>query len=833
VLVAAPTGSGKTVVAEYAVGLAHHAGRRAFYTTPLKALSNQKFTDLQQRFGSREVGLLTGDNSVRGDAPIVVMTTEVLRNMIYEDPRSLDALAIVVLDEVHYLQDVARGAVWEEVIVHLPAHVRLVSLSATVSNAEEFADWIQTVRGETDVVIEEQRPVELVHLYAARDRANEELVVVPTFVRDGDALVPNSQAVRLDRAGASGRRRSRYSTPWRVDVLDHLAHHDLLPAIFFVFSRAGCNDAVEQAAQAAQSGLRLTDRDERRRISEIADRHLEGLTDDDLDALGYPHWMAALEQGIAAHHAGIVPPMKEAVEEAFAAGLVKVVFATETLALGVNMPARTVVIERLSKFTGERHEMLTPGEYTQLTGRAGRRGIDDIGYALVYWNPFVSFDQVAALASRRTYPLRSSFRPDYNMAVNLVRRYDEPRAHHLLSLSFAQYHADRDIVVVERRLERERAALARRRAEADAGPGDIAEYRRLVAAVDDELRRRRDTTAPHQLRPGDVLAAPRYGPVVVLRPGTGGGRVMALTRDARTVRLARRDVVTARRTGHLALPRPFRPNHEEFRRAAAERLVAVAAPTTEREPLVGADPLTELRARVAAHPAASDPALARRLDAAREADRLEQRVAKLERRLSGRSDSLARQLDRVLDVLRAWGYVEGWGLTPAGELLARLYSESDLLVAESIREGLLDGLTPEEMAGAVSAFTYRRRGPDGDVPVPPRTWPTARLRARLRGVEEIGRDLALVEQDARLPLSPPPDPGLAAALYEWATGHDLGSILDAEEMTGGDFVRNVKQVVDLLRQIADHAPDPDTGRTADHAADACLRGIVAASTFLA
>src|SRR5947209_16461600 len=430
VLVAAPTGSGKTVVAEYAVAKALATGGKAFYTTPLKALSDQKFGDRSRRHGPEKVGLLTGDNSINGDAPVVVMTTEVLRNMIYAASSALDGLRYVVLDEVHYLQDRYRGPVWEEVIIHTPPEVDLVCLSATVSNAEEFADWIETVRGATTAIIEERRPVELNHLYLVGDREEDHLRLLRTFV-DGK---PNPEAVRLESRPAHrgdqwrARPRGRLYTPRRAEVVDPLWDAGMLPAIHFIFSRAACDDAVKQCLD---SGVRLTTPEERRQIRAIAEAKVEALSDDDLRVLGYGAWLTGLEAGLGAHHAGLVPPFKEAVEACFGAALVKAVFATETLSLGINMPARSVVIEKLTKFTGERHEFLTPGEYTQLTGRAGRRGIDDVGYAVVLWSPFVPFDQVASLAGARTYALTSSFRPTYNMAANLVRRYPPSTAHHL------------------------------------------------------------------------------------------------------------------------------------------------------------------------------------------------------------------------------------------------------------------------------------------------------------------------------------------------------------------------------------------------------------------
>ncbi|MBA2607724.1 MAG: DEAD/DEAH box helicase, partial [Actinobacteria bacterium] len=464
VLVAAPTGSGKTVVAEYAIECALAGGGKAFYTTPLKALSNQKFGDLIARHGADKVGLLTGDTVINGDAPVVVMTTEVLRNMIYAGSSGLDALRWVILDEVHYLQNPYRGAVWEEVIIHLPQSVNLVCLSATVSNAEDFADWIGTVRGTTDAIIEERRPVELEHMYLVAERDSERMHLLPTFV-DG---LPNRQAAALDNRIEKNtypkpHQRRKLATPRRAEVAHVLADNAMLPAVYFIFSRKGCDEAVRQCMY---NGLRLTTSEEREQTRAIAESHVRGLSDADLAALGYETWLSGLEMGVAAHHAGLVPPMKEAVEELFAATLVKLVFATETLSLGINMPARTVVIEKLTKFTGDHHEMLTAGEYTQFTGRAGRRGLDDVGYAVVLWSPFVPFDQVAALASRRTYALRSSFRPTYNMAANLIRRYAPDEARHLLNLSFAQYRADRVIVQHEAAIERLVGDIAKARAQA-------------------------------------------------------------------------------------------------------------------------------------------------------------------------------------------------------------------------------------------------------------------------------------------------------------------------------------------------------------------------------
>jgi ATP-dependent RNA helicase HelY len=852
VLVAAPTGSGKTLVAEYAIERALADGAKTFYTTPLKALSNQKFGDLVRRHGRERVGLLTGDNSVNGEAPVVVMTTEVLRNMIYAASPTLDGLRYVVLDEVHYLQDRFRGPVWEEVIVHLAPEVDLVCLSATVSNAEEVAAWIETVRGATTAVIEERRPVELRNLYLLGERATGALHLLPTFVGHGETVRPNPEIERLERprrrtgggsgtwggtGGSAQRLRPKLRTPSRVEIVELLADQQMLPAIQFVFSRAGCDQAVDQCLAA---GIRLSTSDERSQIRRIAQHHTRGLDAEELDVLRYREWLVGLEAGFGAHHAGLVPPMKEAVEEAFAAGLVKVVFATETLALGINMPARSVVIEKLTKFTGERHEFLTPGEYTQLTGRAGRRGIDPLGYAVVCWSPFVGFEQVAGLVARRSDALTSSFRPTYNMAVNLVRRYSAATAHHLLNLSFAQFRTDRDVVSLERELGRTQDILGRQREAAVSAYGDVEEYRRLVSELAATRRERGGgrgvARALDTLHPGDVLVVGRRGGrVVVLAQESrrnGPPRVLALNEAKTLVRLGASDFdAPPEAVGHIELPEPYAPRSPAFRRSAVESLRRVRVRGGGRR--ASRDEVQDAEAAVAAHPVAQDPERDARVRASVAVERLEREATRLERRVRGRSESLARQFDRVLGVLESWGYVDGWSLTDAGETLAGIYTECDLLLAESIREGHLDGLDVAELTAVASCFTYERRGPDGDAPAPPPRWPSSRVAERARAIERLWRSLSAAEEDTGLPETRPPDPGFTLYAAEWARGDDLADVLADDELTGGDFVRNVKQYVDLLRQIALVAPDPLTRKRAHEGAEASVRGVVAAASALA
>ncbi|MBI2710774.1 MAG: DEAD/DEAH box helicase [Actinobacteria bacterium] len=834
VLVAAPTGSGKTIVAEHAVRAALASGRKAFYTTPIKALSNQKYADLAAEHGAGRVGLLTGDNAINGEAPIVVMTTEVLRNMVYAASPSLRGLAWVVLDEVHYLQDPYRGPVWEEVIIHAPPEVRLVCLSATVSNAGELADWIREVRGPTEVVVEERRPVELQNLYAAFDKSSRDLVVIPTLV-DGR---PNSMGERLDgdlvrgalRQGPQGARpRRRFGTPRRLEVVEWLAEEDLLPAICFVFSRAGCDDA---ARGLLEGGVRLTSAEERRRIRAIAEDRTAALSDADLDVLGYDLWLAGLEHGVAAHHAGMVPPFKEAVEACFVEGLVKVVFATETLALGINMPARSVVIESLTKFSGEHHDMLTPAEYTQLTGRAGRRGMDELGRALVLWSPYVRFDQVAALAMSRRFALTSAFRPTYNMAANLVRRYDEAEAHNLLNRSFAQFQADRSVVSLQSRLDQRRATLTRLEADARCDAGDVEEYRRLLRADDESRRAASSRTAVNdafaQLRPGDVMwiGARRVAVLSVSWRGRDRARLHAVDDRGRQTSWSVGDLdEPPLRVGSIELPEPYAPNQRAYQQAVARALARSDSGRRRGRRPSRAVP----EALAPQHPVAACPDAAAHVRAAGHVERVRREVADLERRVGGAAGTVARRFDAVLGVLRDRDFVRGWALTHRGRLLVRIFHESDLLVAEAVAAGVLDDLDPAALAGVASAFTYEHRS---RTPPPPPWFPSPAARRAYDAIDALAARLNADERAARLPETRPPDPTFIALAHAWALGEDLDRVLEDEDLSGGDFVRNVRQLMDLLRQIADAAPRAATRDAARAAAAALFRGVVAASAVV-
>src|SRR5665213_15841 len=634
VLVAAPTGSGKTLVGEFAVHLALAEGRKCFYTTPIKALSNQKYADLVRRYGPSKVGLLTGDNTINGEAPVVVMTTEVLRNMLYASSPTLTGLGYVVMDEVHYLADRIRGGVWEEVIIHLPESVRLVSLSATVSNAEEFADWLVTVRGETTVIVEEHRPVPLwqhmmvgPRMYDMFIADGRELKVNPELARVTGNEERRGRAVDRSRSGNRGDRRPRRrDTPSRVDVIERLDADGLLPAITFIFSRAGCEGAVVQCLRA---GVRLNTPGEAAEVRAIVEERTTSIPEEDLHILGYHEWLEALQRGIAAHHAGMLPTFKEVVEELFTRGLVKAVFATETLALGINMPARTVVLEKLVKWNGEAHVDVTPGEYTQLTGRAGRRGIDVEGHAVVLWTQGLDPGTVAGLASTRTYPLRSSFRPSYNMAVNLVGQVGRDKARVLLESSFAQFQADRAVVGLARQIQKNDEALDGYREAMTCHLGDFEEYaalRRKLSDVEAEsarsaaaLRRAAAAASLEKLKPGDVVRIPggrRAGLAIILdpglQPGTEDPRPVVLTEERQVKRLSVLDFPTpVEPIGRVRIPKAFSGRNPQDRR---DLVITMRNHGFDKAPDDGArsarggvtdevaEQITELRAQLRAHP---------------------------------------------------------------------------------------------------------------------------------------------------------------------------------------------------------------------------------------
>ncbi len=815
VLVAAPTGSGKTVVAEYAVARAHRSGLRSFYTAPIKALSNQKFVELSKFYGESQVGLLTGDNSINPNAPIVVMTTEVLRNMIYARSSSLDSLGVVVLDEVHFLQDAYRGPVWEEVIIHLEPTVQLICLSATVSNADELCDWLTTVRGSTTPIVETKRPIELINHYLVGDKATKQLRIFDTL-KDGRA---NPEIAKWESESRKPSR-NRIFTPNRAEIIEILSSEDLLPAIFFIFSRNQCNEAAKACLK---MGISLTTASEREEIIQIAHERLVDFSDDDLAALEFTQFIEQLEAGIGAHHAGIVPTFKEIVETCFARGLVKVVFATETLAVGINMPARAVVLDKITKFNGENHQMLKPSDYAQLTGRAGRRGLDDIGHALVVWNSFVSFEQVATLAASKSFVLNSAFRPTYNMAANLIRSTSQVQARHLLNLSFAQFQSGKDVVEIQARIQRRSKERDRLLLQAESPFGDIGEYRsrKTYATSPSEVDR-----SLSELRPGDVIEAggvshvERMVVLTVAQRGDGT-KITAMSRSRSVQTFSRRDFTSeVIPLGYVKLPSPFAPNNSKFLKESASRLATAKLKQSTRN-------RTPLKTPQSEHPVNEDPDLKFRLIAAESAERIDKELEQLERRVSRSTKSVSNKFDELILLLTEWGFVDEWSLTQNGQMLSHIFHESDLLIASCVADGVFDGLSPVNMAALASVFVFQSRGGEDAASA---HYPNNELKVRWRKIAQTSHKLAAAETNHGLVVHRTPENGFMGSSLDWASGTSLVEVLEEDEITAGDFVRTVKQLIDLLRQLSLVLTSEEDKNSATQAAEMCFRGVVAASS---
>jgi ATP-dependent RNA helicase HelY len=763
VLVAAPTGAGKTIVGEFAIHLALEKNQKVFYTTPIKALSNQKFAELVSRYGPERVGLLTGDTNTNSDAQIVVMTTEVLRNMIYANSDSLIELGFVVMDEVHYLADRFRGAVWEEVILHLPKDVKLVSLSATVSNAEEFGAWLEEVRGDTEIVVSEHRPVpldqhvlfgdELIELFAAgskNQRVNAELVQK----HSSKLRIPLGKYTKGKKPkGELDRRLSRIPKISKPEVVEILEDNDLLPAIFFIFSRVGCDAAVRACHQ---YGVRLTTREEQAEIRYLVEEKTASIADEDLATLGYFEWLSGLERGVAAHHAGMLPAFKEVVEELFLRKLVRVVFATETLALGINMPARTVVLERLDKFNGESRVQITPGEYTQLTGRAGRRGIDTLGHSVIQWSGNLDPASVAGLASKRSYPLISPFKPTANMAVNLIEAFGRKRAREVLETSFAQFQADRSVVGLAKGIREKQISLDGYAKSMECHLGDFFGYSSIRRELSD------------------------------IEKSLASGR----TRQERG-----KDI------------RQTKGRSEQERK------------------------LAELKVRMKTHPC--------HLCSHREAhSRWAERWWQLHRetqaildQIEGRTNLVASTFDKICDLLIELDYLDSADqdllVTESGKMLARIYGERDLLVAEALRLKIWDNLDAPSLAAMAAALVYEPRRDDENFE--PRAV-KGNFQQSFTNTQLLWDDLENLAKKHKLPRSSKLEMDLSYPIHRWATGAKLDLVLESADLLPGDFIRWCKQIIDLLEQLAKASEGPISSKARD-AVDLVKRGIVAYSYY--
>lgn len=901
VLVCAPTGAGKTVVGEFAVSLALRQGTRCFYTTPIKALSNQKYHDLVEAHGEDAVGLLTGDVSINSSADILVMTTEVLRNMIYAGSGALDRLTHVVMDEIHFLADASRGAVWEEVILNLEEHVSIIGLSATVSNSEEFGRWLTTVRGDTKVIVTDKRPVPLDQwmmvgrkIYPLFEpdsggQVNAELARRIQRLEAGDSdngradYAQNRASFRArsrhkgggrndrnkDRRSGAPRAQDRYRPLGRPEVLKELRSMEMLPAITFIFSRAGCDGALYQCLR---SRMVLTSQEEAAEIKAIVDKGVEGIPEEDLKVLDFKRWREALSRGFAAHHAGMLPAFRHIVEELFVKGLVRAVFATETLALGINMPARTVVLEKLVKFNGEAHVDLTPGQYTQLTGRAGRRGIDTLGNAVVQWAPAMDPTAVAGLASTRTYPLISTFEPGYNMAINLLGMLGFDDSLRLLEKSFAQFQADGSVVEETREIERAEHRVRELRAQLDQAVDNLApptidgedpaeilmDYMRLRRALTEEEKSARASKREERskevaavlarLQVGEVIAiATKKRPTlaVVITPAnqTADPRPWVTTETGWSGRIDAAGIDNPPIVvGHMKLPRAAQKNprrHTKYVQDAFKRDYYKRPKKMRTEPRNRPNKkIAQLRDALREHPVHNWPATDREQLAgvAQKLARRKRELHKLEAKVERATDTLGRTFERIVDLLAEMDYVEfeGYGedrepvITDEGERLAKIHSESDLLVAQCLKRGIWNDLDPAELAGVASLCVFENRKATRGEPGAASDDMADAMNATWRIYTELVSD----EKRHNLPQTREPEPAFALAIHQWTAGAPLAYCMAAAnesgaELTPGDFVRWCRQVIDLLQQVAKTGYEEEIRRNARRAIDAIQRGVVA------
>ena len=734
VLVSAPTSSGKTVVAEYAIFRALRDGAKVLYTTPLKALSNQKYHDFVRAYGEAMVGLVTGENTINDNAPVVVMTTEILRNLIYEDPARLDLVRFVVLDEVHYIDDFPRGSVWEEIVIQAPRTIKLVGLSATIGNYREIADWMAENRGGMETVFHDVRPVELKMWLAINNR------LYPLFKGDGgiDQRTWSKAAQEEEASYRIGGYRGLPSNDL-LHVIEELRRFDMLPAIYFIFSRRGCREALQRCAY---HEIDLTTAAEKEAIDLVAAERLQGLKDQDEEAL-FRRMVDArlLRRGLAEHHAGLLPYHKEMVEELFQRGLIKVVFATETLSLGINMPARGVVVSSFTKFDGVNFSALTTGELTQLMGRAGRRGIDVIGHGAILKEADVEVGTIYEVAMGPTLVVESKFLPSYNMALNLLRVYTPEEAEALMQRSFGQFQKRLAATETDERLTNVREQLADARRMWDdpqVSIDDVAQYFKMEdrrRAIRIELRR--------------------------------------LRREAGAERRGRRGARRGRAMGHAG--------------ALAQRLEIEAKGLLERQ-----RKLKVVRS----------PRFGELLQKYGEIRALQQELDGGQREVVGQMDEYPRKLRRLSKILAETGFLEKNKPTDKGLFAARVYGENTILVAEAVWLGWFEGLTPEELCAVMVMLAAEDRERRGDRQAHgPRRYPTPAIAQTARLIRSLYFRFADMERDLDEPNLRSPSHDYIDFAYRWSAAEPLDRIPLPANVDIGDAIKAMKAVYSLLRQL--------------------------------
>ncbi len=830
VVVSAPTGSGKTLIGEYAVYRAIAHQQKVFYTTPLKALSNQKLRDFRTQFGAENVGLMTGDLSINRDAAVVVMTTEIFRNMLYaeanNDDDPLSEVEAVILDECHYMNDSQRGTVWEESIIHCPQSVQLVALSATVANAAQLTDWIQQVHGPTDLVRSEFRPVPLSYHFCSAKGLH------PLLNEKGSGLHPNC---KIWRAPKGYRRKNRSSKPPQPEtplisfVISIMKDRNMLPAIYFIFSRRGCDRAIKDLG-----AICLVNSDEQIILNE----RLVAFRANNPEAVRDGLHVDALLRGIASHHAGVLPAWKELVESLFQEGLIKVVFATETLAAGINMPARSTVISTLSKRTERGHRALMGSEFLQMAGRAGRRGRDVQGYVVTVQSRFEGVKEAGQLAMSLPDPLISQFTPSYGMVLNLLQQYSLGKSKELVERSFGRYLASLDLVEEEDLLETLREQLAQLQGisgdipwsdfeEYEKQRGRLKEARRLLRILQEQAAETLASELTMALQFASVgtlvsLKAPqlrgRITPAVIVEKLEGSGQfplLLCLTDQNVWVLLPCQSVVSLHaelsclEIAHMTQPdlrKAGEVRHGDKKSSDLALAICHVAKrhsmTTPQYDLAGE--VLDQAKLVKSFEKALEEQPAHRWGDRKKLKKHRRRMEELEFEIKERQALLYHRANRhwqtflsLIEILKYFGCLEQFTPSDVGRTVASLRGDNELWLGIALMSGHLDELEPFELAAVCEAISTEINRSDlwsGHISSPNTV-------SALNDLSSIRNELLRVQERHQIDIPVWCEAELMGLVEVWASGATWADLIANTSLDEGDVVRIMRRTVDLLSQI--------------------------------
>ena len=831
VVVCAPTGSGKTLIGEYAIYRALSRGKRVFYTTPLKALSNQKLRDFREKFGFDQVGLLTGDASIHRDAPILVMTTEIFRNMLYGTPIgqigiSLTDVEAVVLDECHYMNDRQRGTVWEESIIYCPRSVQLVALSATVANSDQLTSWLNHVHGPTDLIYSDFRPVPLEFNFCNPKGLFP--LLNETNTKINPRLVKKAKKGYWEKGKAG-----RPEPPGIIYTLNQLQERDMLPAIYFIFSRRGCDKAVEEVGD-----LWLVNNDE----SQILRQQIDDFLRRNPDA-GRVGQVAPLYRGIAAHHAGILPAWKGLVEELFQQGLIKVVFATETLAAGINMPARTTVISTLSKRTDNGQRLLNASEFLQMAGRAGRRGMDLQGYVVTLQTPFEGAKEASYLATSKADPLVSQFTPSYGMVLNLLQTHTIEKARELIERSFGQYMSNLHLQPDFEELAQFKAELSQIQSQLAAiDENELMVYeklrqrlkveRQIFKTLQEQAQEDRQAQLAMMLDfaiSGTMLSlndrnamSPLPITVVLVDKAVGVGETsyfVCLGQNNRWYVATSADILDMyAEMQRVEVPDDIIPPSElSLKRGQSirgdESTIAIAQsipnpeefnhlPTEVKEQL---SRLTAVQEQLENHPIQKSGNIAKIFKNRARCVELEAEIEHLEEQVSLQSQRYWEEFLCLIEILQSFECLDNLVPTKLGEIAAAIRGENELWLGLVLASGELDNIGPHNLAAVIAALVTESPRPDTKVdfnlsPEADAAWLT---------VQPIRRSVLKVQYRHGVALPVGLETrfiGLISLVEQWALGVEWKALCEKTTLDEGDVVRILRRTLDLLSQIP-HVPN--------------------------